>query len=838
MDENIVYAGERLIWGNAGHFFTLLSLFAALLAAVSYIYSFRSSQSSEQESWKKLARRSFAIHALAVFGIVVVLFLMIFNHYFEYQYVWQHSSRDLPFKYMLSCFWEGQEGSFLLWSFWHVILAGVVIAAAGKWETPVMISVSVMQVFLATMLIGIYVFGYKIGSSPFILMREQSPLMPLFMNPDYVSLIKDGNGLNPLLQNYWMVIHPPVLFLGFAGTLFPFAYGLAAVWRRTFDQSFVLPTLRWSLLAYGVLGVGILMGGAWAYESLSFGGYWAWDPVENASLVPWIFGIAGIHTLLAYKYSGHALRITYIFLFGGFWLVLYSTFLTRSGVLGDTSVHAFTDLGMSGQLLVFMLSFILFSAFYLIKDWKKIPSPPEEEQTYSREFWMFVGTLLMVLLATLVAIDTSWPVINKIFGTERVIIDPVSHYNRYSIWFAVGIGLLAAMTQYLRYKKASMTLVLRKLAVSVAISALITAIVMYFARFEVYSWYKIFNSVEIPFIAAPLLLLFSSVFAIVANLYYLLAVLNGKLKIAGASIAHVGFGLMLLGVLLSSGLKEVLSINNTVDFQDVKDEQFKRENILLPKNVAVQMGGYWVTYQRDSINRPDTYYEILYEKKKNMEDAAEETFKLYPYAQVNPKMGLLSNPSTKHYLTKDIFTHISSIPQPDETENGELLSEAELAVGDTLVTTNALIILQKINASPTHEQYLPLPNDIAASAILEVRTPEKTYQSEPLYFIRNNTENRLETQIEPLGLTLRFERIFPEKGKVLIKAVTRTKPQEYIIMKAIQFPHINLLWLGCIVMAIGFMMSLWQRYAESKRQRTAPLRQSPQWAARDKENNM
>src|SRR5690606_38158729 len=148
---------------------------------------------------------------------------------------------------------------------------------------------------------------------------------PIFARADYLSFVTDGNGLNPLLQNYWMVIHPPTLFLGFASTLVPFAYAIASLWKKDYS-GWVNPVLPWTLFSAAMLGTGILMGGAWAYEALSFGGFWAWDPVENASLVPWITLIAGLHTLVIFKSTGHALRATFIFFIATFVLILYSTF--------------------------------------------------------------------------------------------------------------------------------------------------------------------------------------------------------------------------------------------------------------------------------------------------------------------------------------------------------------------------------------------------------------------------------------------------------------------------------------------------------------------------------
>lgn len=807
---DIQYIGEWLWAGRLGHLLTLISMTAAFMATISYWQAARTElhDTPLSLSWQRLGRISFRLNVASVLGIGAVLFFLIFNHRFEFKYVWQHSSLSLPVYYMISCFWEGQEGSFWLWSFWTGLLGALLIQRAGKWESRVMAIVGLMQFFLAVMLIGIYFFDYKIGSSPFLLFREEQPNMPLFMRADYLQALRDGNGLNPLLQNYWMVIHPPTLFLGFALTLIPASYTLAALWKRDFS-AWVRPTLLWALLGGAILGVGILMGGAWAYEALSFGGFWAWDPVENASLVPWLVLIGGIHTLLAYKHSGHALHVTAILFILSLLLVLYSTFLTRSGILGDTSVHSFTDLGMSGQLLAFMFSFVLLSIGLLVYGWSAMPSVEKEESPYSREFWLFVGSLVLLMLSVIVSIDTSWPVINKIFGTKRTIADAVVHYNRYAIWFGMVLALLSAVIQYLRYKTSDVHKFARTLAGSTALSLVLTALISYFANFD--SWvYALF--------------LFFALYTVMANLYYLGAVLSGKIRVAGGSVAHIGMGLMLLGILFSSAKKEVISINAlNIDFGGNFKEKDNRENILLERDSAAKMGNYWVTYEGDSAVGIDRYFKVRYERKEQQDDPAKETFYLYPHAQLNPKMGLLANPSTKRFWYQDLFTHVSSIAQPpQENETGEMLSELELGRGDTATANNCRIVLREVNPRPTHPRYLPMAGDIAVGAVLEILTTDgKKYEAEPVYFIRDNQENSLEVLLEKLNMTLKFDKILLDKkdlsqSKIKLSVVERTQPKDFIIMKAIVFPGINLLWLGCLVMTAGFVISLINRKGAKK----------------------
>ena len=807
---DIQYIGEWAWAEQLGQLCAITAMIAALLSALSY---FSASQWQERNlqtsnSWKQLARKAFYVNAIAVLGIIAIMFLLILNHRFEFKYVWQHSSLDLPVYYMVSCFWEGQEGSFLLWAFWVAVLSLVLIATARKWEAPVMTFMMMMQVFLAAMLLGIYFFGYKIGSDPFMLLRDDPSNInaPIFMRANYLEFITDGTGLNPLLQNYWMVIHPPTLFLGFAGTLVPFAFVMAGLWKRDFGKDWIQPTLKWSLFAAAVLGTGVLMGGAWAYEALSFGGFWAWDPVENASLVPWITLIAGLHTLLAFKNTGHALKATAIFLTLTLWLVLYSTFLTRSGILGDTSVHSFTDLGMSGQLLTFMLSFMFISAYLILSRWNAMPSPEKEESAYSREFWMFVGALVMTMLAVLVTVDTSWPVINKLFGTNRVITEPIPHYNRYSVWFGIFIALFSALVQYFRYKREPLNKLMRSVVFSGVLAAALTSVTAL--------------AVEINYFP-NVLLLFTAFYAVVANASYIFTGLNGQLKIAGGSVSHIGFGLILAGAIFAFGKQEVISLNTLgIDYGEEWTPENKMENVLLYKDKPIQMNDYWVTYQGDSIAPPNTYYKVHYAKKENLTDKPTESFTLYPNAQKNPNMGLIANPSTKHYFSKDIFTHISAATDKElqKEEEGEQLTEIEVGVGETALVSGVMIRLQRINPNPDGGlAYIPVEGDIAAGAELSIVAKDNAqYEANPIYYIRDNQELNVEAIVEELNMTIRFDKIFPEKNKIKLSILDREDPMDWIIMKAVVFPYINVLWVGCFVMVIGFIMSILYRNKEGK----------------------
>ncbi|MFN5931978.1 MAG: cytochrome c biogenesis protein CcsA, partial [Sphingobacteriales bacterium] len=248
------YEGEHLLIGQIGHFLAILSFVASLLAAIAYFKA--SSANPLTEKWKKLGRVAFFIQSISIVAIFFALYLIIYNHYFEYKYAYEHSKRSLDMQYLLSCFWEGQEGSFMLWTFWQSVLGLVVMRTAKQWEAPVMSIVSVAQFFLSSFIIGIYFFDAKIGSSPFVLMRNEYTNAPIFQDPNYLfKYLTDGNGLNILLQNYWMVIHPPVLFLGFASALFPFSFAIAGLWKKD-HSGWLKHGLPWALFNAGILGLG------------------------------------------------------------------------------------------------------------------------------------------------------------------------------------------------------------------------------------------------------------------------------------------------------------------------------------------------------------------------------------------------------------------------------------------------------------------------------------------------------------------------------------------------------------------------------------------------------
>ena len=806
---DIQYIGEQLLWGKIGNILVFTAFTTAILSALAYFYSFR----TEDLAFRKLARQAFAVHTISVTGIFALLFIVILNHRFEYFYVWEHSNTIMPLKYILSCFWEGQEGSFLLWMFWHTVLGWILIATSKDWESSVMFIVSLVQVFLASMILGVVVFNYKIGSNPFILLRDHPDFanLPFIKMPDYLSRIKDGRGLNPLLQNYWMTIHPPTLFLGFASTVVPFAFAIAALLRKKFTE-WIQPALPWAFFSVMILGTGILMGAAWAYESLSFGGFWAWDPVENASLVPWMTAVGLAHVMLIYRHRKKSILSTFVLASVTFFFVLYSTFLTRSGILGDSSVHAFTDLGMSGHLLLYMLFFLFLSAYLIIKNYKHLREEHDEDQISSREFWMFIGALVLVIGCLQISTTTSIPVFNKLFGTKLAPpVDPIDHYNQWQVPIAILVALLIGIGQFFKYKNTDLKEFRKKITFSVIASLIITGLSsFYLGAYRVHYYF----------------LFFASTFAVVANADYFIRTLKGKFKNSGASIAHIGIGLILMGALISNSKKEVISRN--LKNVDLGKDMPNKENIMIEqKNDTLPMGNYYVTYTGREKKGVNVLFNIEYFKLNPVTGIKEKQFLLQPFVQINERMGNVAEPATEHFFTKDIYTHItyaeiekSAGEHKEADHDSDYLpsKKQNLAVGDTFVTSNSFVILKSLNKNINHAELNMKDSDIAVGAQLLIEDiNKKTYTAEPVFMIRDFAIYTKEDVVDELGLKFNFEKIDPATGKIELSiAEKKTNRSDFVIMKAIIFPGINILWTGCILMIIGSITAIRKRITQNK----------------------
>lgn len=326
----------------------------------------------------------------------VYLMVQILADNFGLSYVASYSSRDLPLVYKVSAFWAGQQGSFLLWLLIHGA-AGAILACRQR------MSNSGLAVYLA------------LEALLTILVLAKSPFVPT------EATVTDGIGMNPLLQDPWMAVHPPIIFLGYALLAIPFAYSLGALIRPEPAKGWLEKARQWSLLAWAFLGGGIFIGGYWAYKVLGWGGYWGWDPVENSSLVPWLLATVLVHVLRVARVRESAQSLVHMAAIFAYAFVLYGTFLTRSGILGDFSVHSFAESNV-GLTIALVNAFVLLSGLLLLT-WRAKAMPQGElYNAYgSREFLLLLGMLITVFIATIVFLGMSMPLLTQLAGKPAAV---------------------------------------------------------------------------------------------------------------------------------------------------------------------------------------------------------------------------------------------------------------------------------------------------------------------------------------------------------------------------------------------------------------------------------
>lgn len=342
-------------------------------------------QKNPSEKWLKI---SSATSILLIILASLYLWLLILNDSFEIAYIASYSSKELPTVYKISAFWAGQQGSFLLWLLFHAI--------AGFFLLRQKVLYSTLKIYYA---LQIFLIILVLAKSPFV--------------PSEITVI-DGVGLNPLLQDPWMAIHPPIIFLGYALLAVPFSLSLGNLITEPATRNFLENARRWTLIAWAFLGAGIFVGGYWAYKVLGWGGYWGWDPVENSSLVPWLLSAVLLHLINLSKSKPAVVAITHVAAIFTYSLVIYGTFLTRSGILGDFSVHSFSNSNIGVIIAIINALVLIGGLLILMQKSQYLPKGKMYENFSERAFFILLGSLILVFIAVIVWISMSMPLLTSL----------------------------------------------------------------------------------------------------------------------------------------------------------------------------------------------------------------------------------------------------------------------------------------------------------------------------------------------------------------------------------------------------------------------------------------
>jgi len=392
----------------------LLALFSVGAAVVGYFY--------KSDRWVETARRAMLItFPLISLATLTLAYLLVTGHY-ELQYVYSVTSNDMPLYLKVTALWGGQAGSLVLWSWLMSAFASAVTLR--KWERDrdllpwVIVVTSVTLAFFLSLTIlyeNPFARWWQTTAGDFV-PRMFAPAGAIPVTP------ADGQGLNPLLRHPGMIIHPPMLYLGFVAFVIPYAFAIAALVTGRTDDRWIRLTRRWTLVAWVFLSLGLVLGMRWAYDVLGWGGYWAWDPVEIAALMPWLTGTAFLHSVMIQEKRGMFKQWNMLLIILTYALVIFGTFLTRSGVL--SSVHAFAQSAIGPMFFAFIGITFVISVALLIYRWKDLRAEVEMHSLFSREALFLLNNLLFMGVLIVCFWGVIFPLISELVTGQKVTVGP------------------------------------------------------------------------------------------------------------------------------------------------------------------------------------------------------------------------------------------------------------------------------------------------------------------------------------------------------------------------------------------------------------------------------
>jgi len=437
---------------------SVYSFLAGIIALAFQSQADRSGIPTPAEAVGETARRAGIATFAAVLLAATVLVICAFQDNFRIAYIFHHSNRDLSGPYKFAVLWSGQEGSLL---FWSLLLAAYGFVLRLRYKTDPR-----LFAYASVVLAGVQIFFLS-------LLEFAAPPFGILEGP----LRADGSGLNPLLQYPEMVIHPPMLYLGYVGFTVPFAFALGALIMKYPGEKWISITRRWTMVTWAFLTCGVFLGAHWAYSVLGWGGYWGWDPVENASLMPWLTGTAFLHSVMMQEKRGMLKMWNMWLVFATFWLAILGTFLTRSGII--SSVHAFAQSSIGEWFGWFLLITLAVFCFFFFKNKSSLRSEHKLESIVSRESSFLFNNLLFVILCIVVLLGTWFPKLTELIEEKKVTVS-APYYNSVAIPVALLLLILTAVGPLLAWRKTSLESLKRNFlwptigAIAVAVFLMIT----------------------------------------------------------------------------------------------------------------------------------------------------------------------------------------------------------------------------------------------------------------------------------------------------------------------------------------------------------------------------
>ncbi len=745
----------------------------------------------------RVGRISTRMTGIAVVAVVVFLNYIFVAQRYDIDYVYNYSSSELEPHFRVAAVWAGQPGSFVIWALWGVLAAQVLVRRTRNNEP------YVLSIFMS------------IQAALLIFMLIRNPFVPHLENgiPTFPT---DGKGLNATLHNMWMLIHPPILFVGFALMAVPFAFALGGLWRRDYD-GWVRDALPWTLAAWAFLGLALLLGGYWAYETLNWGGYWGWDPVENSALVPWFTALALIHAMLVQRASGGLRRTTIALALMTYVLVFYATFLTRSGVLSSFSVHSFVEEGLKTVMISYLSILAFGSLLFFAWRWRDMPAKPLSTKLLSRDSFVVLMIVSILVIGGVIALGTSMPIISAIPGLGAWLQSTLGGA------FQLDDGTTYGGTGATPFQDGRFGLVGNFYSTTVPPLGLITIALMIVG--PLLGWHdtnvrKLLKALRWPAVAGvlaacagqllgartPLAVAYIGlgVFAFGTNLLMIIRTLKGGWLRIGGYLAHLGLVVFIIGAIAST-------LYATPE-----------QRILVPQGQSVNAYGYSFTFngwRQDAAGRG--VLELTAARDGRVAQLA-------PQLYLNEKMGgTMATPAISSELFQDLYVAPQEYQPPFDRNIADLTVGQATEVGPYKIVFNGFDVPDMTQAM----------EEAKIGASLSVTYEGQTTEIKPaILWLADETDP--EAALRDMPVTLPGGHIAslagfnPEQRRVVVRVAGLNlpiDPAKAVVVVSVK-PGVILVWVGVVVTVIGGLLAAVRRRVEGET-RLSGARQLPRGLA-------
>lgn len=730
---------------------------------------------------------TFTLGCVGLIGSFAILGTLFANNRFEYDYIWKHADSSNTLPYRVAGMWSGQEGSFLLWAVAAAIFALVIVRLTEhyrRWFT------IINALFLGS------ICGILAYESPFDLIRVAGQVI----------VPNEGQGLSPSLQNYWVVIHPPTIFLGFGSLTALFALAFAATLQKDYDRW--IPIVRpWALVSMSLVGLGLCMGGFWAYETLGWGGFWMWDPVENVSFVPWCLTAAFVHGIIVQTTRNRWKLPNLMFGALPFLAFIYGTFLTRSGFLADASVHSFAEMDRSAlRLLVGLMAVMTFGFLgaWIVRRFQDRPEEEPAAKAWNKEGFYKIGAMLLIGLGMSALIGMSVPLVQALSGKKPSVIEEHA-YHLVIPWLFIPLMIVMALAPFASWKGSSFKDLGKVAYTLICVVIGLTGLMLLGMALsplghlaDLTSYVTFPKGIHVSSLSWVMFLVGICLFAILGNLWRMASTMKGTKLGLAPLLTHIGVAVLMIGLIVSRGFE-------------------RKEQTFVMQEMPGHASGYIIRYEGMTSKMSDRDNKVkfgFYDEKNPSHLLFVSTPGLYQVPKGEMAGNTMVWPSIQRSPLYDVYVAI----QPPQTHGG---TSVHMMPGETqdvggIPITYLGMVMEGEPGQPGTKFGAKLK--VQGTTSSKIITPMMELGGEQ-GMIQHPAELDEATRISMLGMNA------ADKSVTLqLELMTPIYP-----MEVFHKPFTSLVWGGCGIMTLGGLLSAYYRrkvkVAAREAVRTQPVKE-------------